>query len=163
MGRLPPRWAVQNAKKSGGNRRLTTPESTPFEEQEVRTVAVETVAVIGRLVPNHPQQSERLPPMMKTSFDAGSSLTATGAADEELFGAAGTLVMGDEEFEEAEEFGDDDEEDEDDEEFEDEEEEFDDEEEFEDEEFDDEEFDDEDDLDDDDDEDEDEEEEEEEY
>jgi hypothetical protein len=99
---------------------------------------------------NHPQQSERLLPMMKTSFDAGSTLTATDASEEELFGVSTTTVMVEEEFEEADEFGDDEEEDEEDEEeFEEEEEEFDDDEDFDDEDFDDEDFDDDEDDDDD--------------
>jgi len=105
---------------------------------------------------NHPQQSERLPPMMKTSFDAGSTLTANGIAEDDLFGVPGTVVMSDEEFEESDDFGDDEDDDEeDDEDFEDDEEEFDDEEDFDDEDFDDEDFDDEDDEDDDEDEEED--------
>ena len=66
--------------------------------------------------------------MMKTSFDAGSTLTANGIAEDDLFGVPGTVVMSDEEFEESDDFGDDEDDDEeDDEDFEDDEEEFDDE------------------------------------
>jgi hypothetical protein len=121
------------------------------------------VAVIGDgWFRNHPQQSERLPPMMKTSFDAGSTLTATGAGEEGLFHVSTTIVM-EEEFEEGEDFGDDEDDDEeDDEEFEEEEEEFEDDD-FEDDDFDDEDFDDEDELDDEDEDEEEDEEEEGEY